>query len=343
MFRKTLAILFSVCLIATSLCLGTTAVGQTVEGGNIKIDSVEAYAGNEIIVGINIENNPGIMALTVSISYDSSRFNYLSFDKGNVFTDYTVAAQPENNRIRFVVCESKNKTQNGAMIYIRFEILENVSVGTYPITLDYSLGDFSNYAMDYIMPTVENGGVTVLHCDHPESEWVLTDPTFETEGNKSLVCKVCGKAIEKISIAKLVYGDLSRDGVLKSNDLVGLRRLILGTLSNENYEELVANVNGDDAVDIRDLVRLKKYFVDLSVDLGKPEDNTQSNVQSTTQSNVQSSDYENNTSSENTSRPSQSANSSRNESCSSMEQNNDYSESVTPNYSSSKDTTTSNP
>ncbi|MBO5020656.1 MAG: hypothetical protein J6D52_08330 [Clostridia bacterium] len=349
MLKKALALLFSICLIAVSFGFSTGAVAQIVEGGNITIDKVEAYAGNEVIVGINIENNPGIMAVTVGIGYDSSALSFEGYKYGDVFTDYTVSAKPESNTIRIVVCESRNKTQDGAMIYIRFKILEDVSEGTYPITLDYSKGDFSNYAMDYIIPTVEDGRVTVLHCDHPESDWVLTDPTFEMEGSRNLVCKVCGKALEKNPIIKLVYGDLSRDGVLKSNDLVELRRFTLGTLSVENYVELVADVNGDNAVDVRDLVRLKKYFAGSSVDLGNPEDSTQSSVQSSVQSSENTSSAPTYDSSENVSQKpssdssmSSATNDSSCDNTSSKESENNYTE-PDSSYYSSEDTTTSNP
>ncbi len=290
MFRKTLAIILSVCFMLFASGFGTGAVAQTTYGGDITIDNVEAYAGNTVLVGINIENNPGIMALTVSIGYDASALSYEDYNNGDVFSDYTVVAHPEQNMIRFVVCENRNVTKNGTMLFISFKILETTEVGTYPVTLEYSEGDFSNYAMDYIMPTVTNGSITVNSCEHPDSNWITDlEPTFELAGNKSRVCTVCGLALEKESIIKLVYGDLSRDGVLKSNDLVGLKRLLFGTLSNENYEEQTADVNGDDAIDVRDLVRLKKYFVDDSVVLGKTEESTD-NPDANTSSSVQSSE-----------------------------------------------------
>ncbi len=290
MFRKSLAIILCVCFMLFTLGFGTGAIAQTIEGGDIIIDNVEAYAGNSVLVGINIENNPGIMALTVGIGYDASVLSYEAYDKGNVFTDYTVAAYPEENLIRFVVCESKNVTKNGTMLFIRFKISKTADVGEYPVTLKYSEGDFSNCAMDYIMPTVQSGSVTVHSCEHPDSKWITDlDPTFEACGNKNRVCVVCGLALEKESIIKLVYGDLSRDGLLKSNDLVGLKRFILGTLAKENYEEQTADVSGDGIVDIRDLVRFKKYFAGISVTLGKPEENTD-NPDANTSSSVQSSE-----------------------------------------------------
>ena len=347
MLRRALVIILSISFMLSTLCFGAGAVGQTVIGGDITIDTVEAYVGNSVIVSISIKNNPGIMALTVGIGYDSSVLSYDGYYYGDVFNDYTVAAHSEKNNIRLAICESRDKNNDGKILSLKFNISETAEVGTYPITLEYSKGDFANYGMDYIMPTVENGAVTVMYCDHPESHWVTVDPTFEMDGSRNLVCDVCNNTMEKNNIMKLVYGDLSRDGVLKSNDLVGLKRLLLSTLSKENYEELVADVNGDEAVDVRDLVKFKKYFVGMSNDLGKPNENTESsnqstssNVQSSTQSNEAISSMAPNASSED--HNSSKDNATNSECCSSTISENNYPESVSPECSSNN-TTTSNP
>lgn len=67
---------------------------------------------------------------------------------------------------------------------------------------------------------------------------------------------------------KYVAGDVDCNEKIEASDLIVLRKILLGT--SEVVRESTADTNGDDVVDIIDLVRLKKYFADsTSVKLGK--------------------------------------------------------------------------
>ena len=57
---------------------------------------------------------------------------------------------------------------------------------------------------------------------------------------------------------KNIKGDINGDGFLDSEDIVLLRKFLLGIIVAENE---LYNVNGDETVDIRDLVHLKKLIV----------------------------------------------------------------------------------
>lgn len=67
--------------------------------------------------------------------------------------------------------------------------------------------------------------------------------------------------------AETVYsqGDVNMDGELKPNaaDLILLRQVLLGTAD----ETVMANVNEDESVDIRDLVCLKKIVISTGIEL----------------------------------------------------------------------------
>ena len=65
---------------------------------------------------------------------------------------------------------------------------------------------------------------------------------------------------------ELASGDLNRDGVVNSQDLVCLRKLLVGLDTESSY--LNADTNGDGTVDILDLVRLAKYLAGENVSLG---------------------------------------------------------------------------
>lgn len=67
---------------------------------------------------------------------------------------------------------------------------------------------------------------------------------------------------------KYVAGDVDCNETIETADMVVLRKVLLETTQAER--ENTADTNGDGEIDIRDLVRLKKYFIDsTSVKLGK--------------------------------------------------------------------------
>ncbi len=72
-------------------------------------------------------------------------------------------------------------------------------------------------------------------------------------------------AILCIKSDNYVFGDGNNDGKIDAEDIIVLAKALL---THAEYNE-VLDCNGDSVVDIRDLVRLKKYLADNTVPLGK--------------------------------------------------------------------------
>ncbi len=184
---------------AVSLLFSSFAVSaeENYEDGHITIDTVSALNGDSVIVKIGIENNPGIMAMTLSITYDSSALTYERYYWGYL-GDYTVVDHPDKNLIRFVNCESMNLDANRTMISLQFKVKEDAEFGFYPIDIEYKSGDFCNWKLDRLMPVITSGGVNVEfngeNCSHKEyGEWeTAAEPTCTQAGAKQRVCEKCG-------------------------------------------------------------------------------------------------------------------------------------------------------
>ncbi|MBE6727756.1 MAG: hypothetical protein E7562_03810 [Ruminococcaceae bacterium] len=56
------------------------------------------------------------------------------------------------------------------------------------------------------------------------------------------------------------YGDVDMNGFVETDDLVSLRKHLIGI--NKNVYEFISDVNDDEKVNVKDLVRFKKYFAD---------------------------------------------------------------------------------
>lgn len=194
MKKRLLAFLICILLSVSATIINISAA--TVEAGNIIIDTVSALSGDTVVVGISIKDNPGFAALSISINYDSSVLEYEKYYTG-FLNDYTVLAHPNDNIIRFVNCESKNRKENDKMISLQFKVNGDADTGFYPITITCNPGDISNWKLNSIMPTITTGGVNVTFnkakCSHKTyGEWVVVaDAGCNEAGVKSHTCVKC--------------------------------------------------------------------------------------------------------------------------------------------------------
>lgn len=192
---KPLICVFTVISLLLGVCFTASAAENS--DGHITVSTVTAVNGDSVIVKLDMSDNPGIMAMTISITYDSSVLTYERFYRGYL-RDYTVAAHPDKNLIRLVNCENGNLHKNATMISFQFKVNENADFGFYPITIDYKQGDFCNWKLKKLMPEITSGGVNIefngKNCNHKKyGKWETAAPAGCTEpGAEQRACKKCG-------------------------------------------------------------------------------------------------------------------------------------------------------
>ena len=176
----------------------TGAFTASAEGdGIITVEKTVAATGDTVFVDLTIADNPGIMAITVSITYDPEALTFVKYYYGDVFSDYTVAAHPDKKHIRLVISEKKDKTANGTIASFQFQVADNAEAGLHEMTVEYSSGDFCNYDLVRLMPTIVPGGVDVKfngnNCSHKSfNEWESeVAPTCTKPGIEQRICKNC--------------------------------------------------------------------------------------------------------------------------------------------------------
>ncbi len=172
----------------------------------LSVSTVTGVPLDNITVNVNMDINPGIMAMTFAVAYDSTALTFKSYNEGGLYSDYTISDHPESGYVSFVNCESNNKKYVGLIFSIDFEIKETAKPDFYPITIknirpdtygDSLKGCFADWSGNTITATVTNGGVTVgkncLNSGHVYDEWkTTTKPTCEKEGVLSHSCIKCG-------------------------------------------------------------------------------------------------------------------------------------------------------
>ena len=205
-FKKLFAIILTFIMLL-ALCPTVFAASNP----RIIISSASAKPGETVTVNISISNNPGIMAMAFSVTYDQNNLEYVSYTKGWISTpqyrDYA-----DNGYVSFNILESSAKTNVGSIMSLTFKIKDTAKPGDYRITLGnnyftsegYDLSkafvdDKENY---YTTPKITSGNITVLGpchtIGHKFGEWVQTkDSTCTEMGLKERTCSVCSEVEQK--------------------------------------------------------------------------------------------------------------------------------------------------
>ncbi len=175
--------------------VAVSAEGEHPEG-LITVGTVKATNGDSVIIPFDISSNPGIMAITISVTYDSSALEYEKY-RGGIFWEDTIQDHPDKNLVRVVFCYEKNRFGNSLLFALQFKIKEKADYGFYPITIDYKKGDFCNSKLVKLMPDIVAGGIDIeyngTNCNHKSyNEWeTVLEPTCSAEGAKQRLCKRC--------------------------------------------------------------------------------------------------------------------------------------------------------
>ena len=150
-----LSLLIILCSSLTVFASGNTTI-------NINTAKIE-NATESAFVDINISGNSGISAMTISITYDAA-LQYIGFKEG-IFSDYSVKDYKDKKYIRLVVLENEDIKEDGLLISLEFR-LNNAEKGKlYPVSIEYSEGDFCNALGEAISPKIISGGVALIAKD----------------------------------------------------------------------------------------------------------------------------------------------------------------------------------
>ena len=193
-------------IVVLSLCL-ILACSLTVTAANttsISISNKTANADETVVIDINIKNNPGIMAMAFCITYDSSVLTYEGYEKGYL-SSYTLKDHSDKGHITFVNVEGSNKSTDGKIVSVTFKVKPDAKPGKYAIklansdrkTYGYKLHNcFSNSNLDYIVPTVSSGSITIPEtCENSGHKFdegtVITPADCTHTGSKTQNCVRC--------------------------------------------------------------------------------------------------------------------------------------------------------
>jgi len=240
--KKLLAMLLSVLMLVSCFALSVSAddnIYNDVEldwgeyKGLFAVGGVEAKAGEEVVVPVSIERNPGIVSLKLVISYDPEMLELISAEGGDFGSiDGEVPSLSygpiENNPFIinwFDALTLDNNTDTGVIANLTFLVKEGAE-GSTEIAVDYNANDVFDADLNNVEFACNAGSVTVkTHTP----------------------------------------GDVNNDGKVNIRDLGALQQYLNGWDVDINLD--AANVTGDANINIRDLGLLQQYVNGWPVEL----------------------------------------------------------------------------
>ena len=185
----------------------------------------KASEGDHVDVTLSVVNNPGIVATSVSLTYDKTKLRLIGVKDGGLLGTTSFSPGNDLTKVPYTVVwedglSTKNYTANGILATFTFDVLEGVQPGETTITLNY----------------VQNSTINV---DLNEVEFALIDGSIE--------------------VTDRTPADINKDGIVDLKDVVLLRRFLSGGW-DVTINESSADVNGDHTIDLKDTVILRRYL-----------------------------------------------------------------------------------
>ncbi len=194
----------------------------------IKVAEVKTVADKTVSVKVDITDNPGIIAMTLLVNYDSDVMTLESITDGEILGTQVhsnnLAANPYTIAWNNGTAQS-DFTANGTIVTLNFKVKAGVEVGIYPISLTYSSANFD-----------------IINKDFNTVDFVT----------------VAGG----VEVVDFTYGDVDGDGLITNKDSAIVARYLAHWLGYEadKYNFAAADVDGDGLITNKDSAIIARYL-----------------------------------------------------------------------------------
>ncbi len=197
----------------------------------MKIGEVKGKSGETIIIPVTIENNTGILAMQLSLAYDS-RLTFSAIEQGDALStlDMTPIKNFTANPCTILLDGLDADSTNGTILNLTFTIPKDAQDdAVYNISLSYNQGEIYDNDMNDVNVEIVNGSIAVKNY---------------------------------------TLGDLNDDGIINIKDITLLRRGVIGGYGIVLNE--AADVNCDGITNIKDITLIRRFVIGgYGVVLGK--------------------------------------------------------------------------
>lgn len=133
---------------------------------SIIVSEVEAKSGENVTVTAEIVNNPGILGMALTLSYDEHVLKLLDVKNGEAFDEILNMSHSEklDNGCIFL-WDGENITsdqiKDGNIITLEFQVLKDAKAAKSPIMLVYDQDEIVDNDLQSVKIAIENGAVLI--------------------------------------------------------------------------------------------------------------------------------------------------------------------------------------
>lgn len=172
--KKFISVLLVLLMITSFFTMQSAAEDEA----NFVVSTASAKAGETVSVAFSLENNPGIVAMQIKVSYDPAVLRLDETSNTGLFGSGDMMFGNDYTKIPFTVfwedsLSRVNHTENGAFAVLTFTVLEDAPEGESAVTMEYVQGSTFDVDMDDVEFGVKNGSVTVLPA--VEDDWSFSE------------------------------------------------------------------------------------------------------------------------------------------------------------------------
>ncbi|MBQ3526979.1 MAG: hypothetical protein IJA52_00275 [Clostridia bacterium] len=203
----------------------------------VAASSAKAGRGETVDVEIYLENNPGIVSMTLTVEYDTDALTLLSVTDAGVFG--AQSHKPEMESPYTLVWCNDTATENfmveGTIATLTFCVNEGAEEGaSYPVKLSYSYKSYDIYDKDI-----------------NRIEFVTADGAVEVVGSVEP---------PEPPVTEVLLGDINGDGSINGKDINDLKKAVAGNFVLTGNSFIAGNVYIDDKINGMDVNNLARYL-----------------------------------------------------------------------------------
>ena len=155
--KKILSIILALVCLFTLLSAATVSA---IEAPIISISSKEANAGDEVVLDVSLENNPGIAYLKLTIDYNAADISVVKAEnKGVLSGTFTTSKTTSVKPYVLQWMGAEDSADNGVIATITLKVSENTTGGSLPVTM--SIAECYNQDFSDVTLQANSGNITV--------------------------------------------------------------------------------------------------------------------------------------------------------------------------------------
>lgn len=190
------------------------------------VGSVSAKRGETVTVAVAVKDNPGVMAFSHLLSFDTNSITLNSVTPAKALGGELISnISNESGSAKIIWLDSKDSVYNGDIYYLEFTVKDTATIGNSVLSISFSDSDVCNSNSENVIFLKQNGN---------------------------------------INIYEYAVGDINLDSLVGIKDILLLSKYLLGVAELTDIQLENADVNSDGVIDIKDRVRLSKQLIETN-------------------------------------------------------------------------------